>query len=106
VIVYRFIGGCLIGLGLLLARQSGRDENKFWQTKKLLYLCGIIIKRWKLNSFTTILCLMSFVTNGISVLVRVWEFECSISKKLYKGPDPKKVRAFCFLTKFFDILVA
>ena len=31
VILDRFLGGCLIGLGLLLARQSGRDENKFWQ---------------------------------------------------------------------------
>jgi hypothetical protein len=29
VILYRFLGGCLIGFGLLLARQSGRDENKF-----------------------------------------------------------------------------
>ena len=52
------------------------------------------------------ICLIPFAKNGTSVAMWVWEFECSISKKLYKGPDPKKVWAFCFLTKFFDILVA
>ncbi len=82
-------------------------NKKVWQQKKLLYLCSIIIKTWKLYFITSkSICLISFVKNGTSVAMRVWEFECSTSKKLYKGPDPKKVRAFCFLTKFFDILVA
>jgi membrane-bound ClpP family serine protease len=28
-ILYRFIGGSFIGLALYMARQAGRDENKF-----------------------------------------------------------------------------
>ncbi len=28
-ILYRFIGGSFIGLALYVARQAGRDENKF-----------------------------------------------------------------------------